>query len=170
VWHRRLMTSMRHVTRGRDERDEVIRQARAQGASIDELVAECGVGRRQVQRILAGKRTSPPPVRVIVTADPVEELEGVLEVHSQVLTELEELCRSTRHDGVKLGALKARADLATQRFEVFRAVPALRNEAEARDLLDRFLAIVGRHPDLPLGFIEDLVAITADAEPRSETH
>lgn len=77
-----------------------------------------------------------------MAADPVGELEGVLRVHTDVLAELEALCRSTQHDGVRLDALRARADLATQRFAIFRNVPVLREQVTSRDLLARFLAVL----------------------------
>ncbi len=165
---------LRHGPPSLERRDAAIRQARAQGAAIDDLAAAHGVSRRQVQRIVSGTRTPGRPAPMVgefaaVGADPVAELDGVLQVHSDVLAELEELCRSTQHDGVRLGALKARADLATQRFAIFRNVPVLRNEAEARELLDRFLETVGRHADLPDSFIADLAAIVAEPEPRTPT-
>jgi hypothetical protein len=52
-----------------------------------------------VQRIVAGARTPSRPAPTIaefaaVAADPLGELEGVLRVHTDVLAELEALCRS----------------------------------------------------------------------------
>jgi hypothetical protein len=63
---------------------------------------------------------------VAVAADPVAELESVLNVHTDVLAALEELARTTHADGVRLGALRARADLEWQRFAIHgqRAAPA----------------------------------------------
>jgi hypothetical protein len=153
------------------QRDAAIRQAKIEGASIDDLAAAHGLGRRQVQRIVSGTRTSPrraPTVGELaaVAADPVAELESVLRVHTDVLTELEDLCRSTKHDGVRLGALRARADLATQRFAIFRNVPVLREEQQARELLSRFLLVMDQHTTrLPSEFVADLSTVVDTFEP-----
>jgi hypothetical protein len=151
------------TSRDRADRDARIVASRLRGRTWASIAREFNLTARQAQRIFAAWRTCQPGLGA---RDSILELEELLAVQTQAIADLAELSeRESVQDSVRVAAITRRVEIAERRLVFQRSFGTLRAEAIARDLLDRFLAVVNRHDDLPADFIQDLSAIVDEHEP-----
>jgi hypothetical protein len=110
------------TAREKTERDAAIFAARARGLGWARIAAQHGVSERQAQRIYAEHRCHRPSP---IALDPVAVVEEALDGLAAAVEELAELSDSTSHDGVRLGAIRARVDVLTTRMNLLMAVGVL---------------------------------------------
>ena len=152
------------TARERTDRDARIVAARLRGRTWASIAGEFELTARQAQRIVAGWRDRQPGLE---ERDSVVELEELLAIQTQAIADLAELSDGDVQDSVKVAAITRRVEIAERRLVFMRSFGALRAEAEARDLLDRFLRVLEqRREHVPAVLVEDLEAIVADFPPR----
>jgi hypothetical protein len=110
------------TTRERAQRNAEIVETRVRGAEWSEVASRHGVSERQAKRVLADYRASRPGLH---ERDPIEVVEQALDEYDEVIAELRLLGRTTRHDGTKVGALKARLQATDSRLALLQAVGVL---------------------------------------------
>jgi hypothetical protein len=110
------------TTRERAARNAEIVRARLRGLGEVEIANRFGITSRQVRRVLAEHRRSRPRLDDI---DPVEVVIDVLGGYESLAEELALLAERTRHDGVRLGAIKGRLELHRARIDLLQAAGAL---------------------------------------------
>ena len=153
------------TARERADRDARIVAARLRGRTWPSIADEFGVTPRQAQRVVAGWRERQPGLQA---RDGVVELEELLAIQTQAIADLAELSERDVQASVKVAAITRRVEIAERRLVFQRSFGTLRAEAEARDLLDRFVRVLAsRSHDVPVSLTEDLAAIVADYEPRT---
>ena len=110
------------TTAERAARNSQIVHARLRGLGETEVAGRFGVTPRQVRRVLAEHREGRPRVDHI---DPLEVVGDVLDGYEALAEELAELADRTRHDGVRLGAIKARLEAQKAKIELLQAAGVL---------------------------------------------
>lgn len=155
---------VRLTARERADRDARIVAAKLRGRTWPSIATEHDLTPRQAQRIFATWRERQPGLE---DRDSVIELEDVLAIQTQAIADLAELAEREVQDSVKVAAITRRVEIAERRFICQRSFGALRAEAEARDLLDRFLRSFKTHRSLvPDALADDLCSIVVEVDAR----
>jgi hypothetical protein len=110
------------TTAERAARNSQIVRARLRGLGEAEVANRFAVTTRQVRRVLAEHRESRPRLDNL---DPLEVVVDVLDSYEALAAELAELAERTRHDGVRLGAIRARLDANKARIDLLQAAGVL---------------------------------------------
>jgi hypothetical protein len=97
-------------------------------------------------------RRAPRSNRVSCRLGRQRDREGTLDAFDAAIEDLALLAESTAHDGTKLGAIRARLDAVTSRWELMRAVGVLRAnleqlwlEFDAQRVARRILGVLDNH-------------------------
>ena len=106
----------------RSDRNAAIFEARARGFSWSRVAHEFGLTERQAQRIYQEQRQNGARLAARVPIATVEEL---LDGYEAALDELAVLAQDTRHDGVRLGAVRARVAVMNTTTQLLMAIGAL---------------------------------------------
>jgi hypothetical protein len=155
------------TSRERADRDGRIVAARLRGRAWAAIAAKFEITERQAQRIVSGWRQREPG---LADRDSVAEVEEVLALQTQAIADLAELFEGDVQASVKVAAITRRVEIAERRLVFMRSFGALRAEAEARELLDQFLRVLGEHRDsVPSALFDDLQAVVADGDNAAAT-
>ncbi|MBA2637440.1 MAG: hypothetical protein H0U79_04330 [Solirubrobacterales bacterium] len=131
------------------ERDARVAADRACGLSWRTISARHGLGERQCREVVRAHRASGP---ALDEHDPVEVVQEALEQLESLVERLALVAETSRHDAVRLGALKARLAPSAQRLSLLQAVGILprslgllRDDIDLRRMGEAISAIFDRH-------------------------
>jgi hypothetical protein len=131
---------------------------KAEGATWDEVAAEFGVARSTARDGVADHRAAAgvvvPAGATLADLDPGRLFARAIGVYVDTLDTLEDLAADADQDSVRLGAVKARAQTATQMLGALSLVgllPAPERVLLARVQAQRARAAVRDHADVLLG-------------------
>ena len=151
--------------RERQQREEDVCQARRRGLTWRQIEERLGVRertgremeRRYFERVAA--ESAPAPRRV------ADEALAALE---EKIGELEELALDTKHDHVRLGALRAAADLQRDKLELLArlgrvpaSLAAISATTQIQDVMRRFADLLREH-NIPDEVVKKFEALAAD--------
>ena len=155
------------TARERADRDARIVAAKLRGRTWPSIAAEHDLTARQAQRIFAEWRERQPGLQ---DGDAIVELEELIAIQTQAIADLAEVAERDVQDSVKVAAISRRVEIAERRFVCQGSFGGLRAEAEARELLDRFLRACTTHRDIvPTALADDFRAILAELDARRLT-
>ena len=126
---------------------DVVR-ARARGLGWDAIATRFELSERQCRRILGDYRASRPRLHEI---DPIEAIEQALECYDGAIEELALLAERTKHDAVRLGAIKSRLDALGSKLSLMSATGLmpdfhhLRVEVDVQRVVDTVARVLSVH-------------------------
>lgn len=133
----------------RMNRNRAIFDARARGFGWDEIARQHDVSVRQAQRIHSEYRDASPGA---LAADPIATVEELLAGHDAALEDLARLANDAKHDGARLGAIRARLDVMREKYELLAAVGVLPRDLgqvavqiDSQRIADATVAVLERH-------------------------
>jgi hypothetical protein len=110
----------------RSERDAEVFAARARGLTWPALASEFGLSERQCQRVVASYQASRAELDRI--GEPASVVQDSLDSIDAAIEELAELADDTRHDGTRLGAIRARLKAVDRKVDLLHRVGVLDND------------------------------------------
>ena len=110
------------TTDQRARRNAQVFSARARGLTWPTIAAQFNLSQRQCRRIFAEHREA---TGSLADLDASEIVRDTLDAFDAAIEDLALLAGSTAHDGTKLGAIRARLDAVTSRWELLRAIGVL---------------------------------------------
>jgi hypothetical protein len=137
------------TSRQRADRDAAIFEDRARGYGWRRIAADHDLTERQCQRIASDYRLERPSLSA---RDPVETVEEILDAHDAGIEDLAVLAASTGHDGVRLGAIRARLSAIEAKANLLTAVGVLPHdlgrlggEISFRGMTQRIVTVLHEH-------------------------
>jgi hypothetical protein len=106
----------------RVQRNAKVFNARARGWSWPTIAARFNLSTRQCRRVVAEYREA---TGSLADLDASEIARDTLDAYDAAIEELALLADNTTHDGTKLGAIRARLDAVTSKWELMRAIGVL---------------------------------------------
>ncbi len=151
----------RLAARDKVERDALVVADRARGLTWPTISARHGLCERQCREVVRAHRASGP---ALDEHDPLEEVQEALEQLESLVEQLALVVESSKHDAVRLGALKAQLAASGQRLALMQAVGILprtlgllRQDADIYRVGDILLAVFDRH-DVSLEARQEVLA------------
>jgi hypothetical protein len=144
----------------RADRAKAVFDARMKGFTWSSIAARHGISERQVQRLYNEFRQNRPGLGGI---DPLRTVEELIDQYDAAIDELAALSSDTSHDGTKLGAIRARIDVANAKHRVLMATGVLPQdlgrlwvEVDYRQTVKLVFGVLERH-GLPEQAYEELL-------------
>jgi hypothetical protein len=106
----------------RVRRNAEVFNARARGLSWATIAAQTNLSERQCRRIFAEHREASGS---LADLDASEIVRDTLDAYDAAIEDLALLADSSTHDGARLGAIRARLDAVTSRWELMQAIGVL---------------------------------------------
>ena len=158
------------TSRQRAARDLRVFEAREQGAGWDEVAASAGISARHARRIYASFEDDEGPLK----RDPVVVVEELYLRYEDAYERLGEILEEATHDAAKVGAIRARLDVANSQVNLLQAVGAvpsnlgqLKPEIDLPWVLERIGTVFERHA-VPRECLLELAEVLSARSPEEK--